>query len=130
MKTPRWLTAATVRIMQQELIVEHGGATGMRDEGLLDSALARPQQFSAYGPGVDLARLAVAYGYGLARNHPFHDGNKRIALTVIDVFLQLNGQELVATEEETATIIIQLAAGELEETDLTEWIRTNMHRSK
>ena len=128
MKPPRWVTATAVRIMQQELIVEHGGAPGLRDAGLLDSALARSQQLFAYKPDVDLADLAAADGYGLARNHPFHDGNKRIALTVIDVFLQLNEQELVAAEEEATTIIIQLAAGQLEETDLAEWIGNNMQR--
>ena len=110
--------------MQSALIAQHGGLHGVRDKGLLGSALARPRQKLAYGdPG--LAELAAAYGFGLCRNHPFLDGNKRIALVVVDVFLQMNGQELVASEEDAVVTFRDLAAGEIGEDPLAQWIGRN-----
>ena len=110
--------------MQSALIAEHGGLLGVRDRGLLESALARPRQKLACGdPG--LAELAAAYGFGLCRNHPFLDGNKRIALAIVDVFLQLNGQELVASEEDAVVTFRDLAAGAIGEEQLAKWIGEN-----
>ena len=105
------------------LVSEHGGLSGVRDHALLDSALARPQQKAAYESDADIFELAAAYSYGLARNHPFADGNKRIALTIAAVFLELNGFTLNAPEAEAVIMYQQLAAGELQEDGLAEWLR-------
>ena len=121
MSEPVWLTRDIVVAIQGELIAEHGGLSGVRDEGLLESAPARPINLAAYGKP-SLFALAAAYGFGLARNHPFLDGNKRIALASIDVFLQLNGYELTAPEVEAAAVIRDLAAGEFEEAALARWV--------
>jgi len=118
---PVRLTRNIVVTIQGELIAEHGGLAGVRDENLLESALARPLNLASYGKP-SLFELAAAYGYGLARNHPFLDGNKRIALASIDVFLQLNGYELNASEVETVAVIRDLAAGEFEEAALARWV--------
>jgi death-on-curing protein len=106
------------------LIAEHGGLDGMRDDNLLLSALARPRNLQAYG-APSLFEMAAALGYGLARSHPATDGNKRIALASIDVFLQLNGWELVAAEPEAVVVIRELAAGEIDEAELARWIEAN-----
>lgn len=111
--------------MQLELLAEHGGLAGLRDEGLLESALARPRNLLAYG-SPSLSELAAAYGFGLARNHPFLDGNKRIALATMGVFLDVNGYELTAPQVEAVTVIMRLAAGELKESQLAAWIAANM----
>ena len=95
---------------------------GIRDEDLLESALARPRQRHHY-EGADIISLAASYGYGIARNHPFHDGNKRVAFVVMAVFLELNGYEFTATEEEVVAAMLSLSAGELAEDALDEWIR-------
>jgi len=116
--------SAAVVAMHSALIEEHGGLAGLRDEGLLQSALARPANKLAYGDP-DLEDLAAAYGYGLCRDHPLPDGNKRIALVVVDVFLQLNGRELVASEEEAVVTFRELAAGTLDEAAFSDWIRTH-----
>ena len=106
---------------------EHGGGEGVRDEGLLRSALARPQNLLAYGdPPPDLASLAAAYAYGIARNHPFVDGNKRTALIVARLFLLLNVANLMATQEEKYSTILALAAGELSEENLADWVRAHL----
>ena len=124
MREPRWVPERAVVAIQSALIAEHGGLRGVRDEGLLESALARPRQKLAYGEP-DLGELAAAYAFGLCRDHPFLDGNKRIALVVLDVFLQLNGQELVASEEAATVTFRELAAGEIGEEQLAHWIRGN-----
>ena len=124
MTEPRWVPATAIFAMQAALIEEHGGLHGVRDEGLLDSALARPANQLACGKP-DLVELAAAYGFGLCRNHPFLDGNKRISLAVADVFLQLNGRELTASEEEAVVTFRDLAEGNLAEDALAEWIRTH-----
>lgn len=120
MSDPVWLTRDIIVSLQGELVAEHGGLSGVRDNGLLESALARPVNLAAYGEPT-LFELAAAYGFGLARNHPFLEGNKRIALASIDVFLQLNGYELIASEVEAVAIIRDLAAGDFEERALARW---------
>jgi death-on-curing protein len=96
---------------------------GLRDENALESALARPRQRYSYESESDLATLAAAYGYGLASNHPFNDGNKRVAFVTMAVFLGLNGMRFMATEADVVTTIVALAAGELDEAQLAEWVR-------
>jgi death-on-curing protein len=121
---PRWIDRLVVEAVQFDLIREHGGLPGLRDEHGLESALSRPRQRLAYKAEADLAELAAAYGHGLAANHPFHDGNKRIAFVTMTVFLELNGVELAATEAEVVTVMLALAAGELDEDRLAEWLRS------
>jgi death-on-curing protein len=124
---PVWIPAAVVRAMHWELLQEHGGPDGAIDENALGATLARPQQLDHYAnPTATLPQLAAAYGFNFSRNHCFSDGNKRIALASIDVFLQMNGYELIATEVETVVTIQALAAGELEESQLAEWVSRNM----
>jgi death on curing protein len=113
-----------VEAVQFDLIHEHGGMPGIRNEHALEAALARPRQRHAYHAGADLAELAAAYGHGLASGHPFHDGNKRIAFVTMAVFLELNGVELEADEAEVVTVMLGLAAGELSEEQLAAWVRT------
>jgi death on curing protein len=123
MKNPVWVPLRAVAAMHAELIAEHGGLAGPVRIAELEAALGRPQhQYSYSKPTPSLERLAAAYGYSLARNHCFADGNKRIALAVIDVFLQLNGRELTAQEVDAAEIIQSVAAGKLAEDELAEWI--------
>ena len=114
--------------IQTDMLLTHGGMPGLRDDTSLESALARPRQLLAYAPDADLPALAAAYGYGPARNHPYNDGNKRVAFVVMAVFLGLNGLELTASEAEVVTTMIALASGELDEETLTDWIR--LHTAK
>lgn len=102
---------------------EHGGLSGLRDEGALEAALARPRNKWAYRPKLDLAALAAAYGVGLARNHPFHDGNKRVALVTMVVFLELNARQIAAPEAEVVRTMTGVAAGTTSEAALARWIR-------
>jgi death-on-curing protein len=120
-----WLDLAVLRAAHEEQLLEHGGAPGTRDEGLRESAAARPRHLSSYG-SPDLADLAAAYGFGIARNHPFIDGNKRTALVAIETFLLLNGAELSATDAECVLTVLALAAGDLDEAALADWIRRHM----
>lgn len=113
--------------MHSRQIAEHGGGDGVRDPGLLESALARPQNIRAYEPDADIARLAVAYALGIAKNHPFIDGNKRTALVAMRTFLVLNGKTLSATPEDKYLTILDLAAGDLSEQHLAEWIRERLN---
>lgn len=117
------MSRLVVDAVQTDLLLTHGGLPGLRDEALLESALARPRQRYAYDSEADPATLAAAYGFGLARNHPYNDGNKRIAFVTMAVFLGLNGLEFTATESEVVTAIVALAAGELDEQALAEWVR-------
>jgi death on curing protein len=124
---PVWVRADVVEAIHRRQLAEHGGAEGVRDAGALSSALDRPRNRLAYGnPPPDLAELAAAYGFGIARNHPFADGNKRTALIVMRLFLKLNGAELVATAEEKHSVIMALAAGEMNEADLADWLRYHL----
>lgn len=115
-----------VEAVQFDLVREHGGMPGLRDEHGLESVLARPQQRRAYEPQADLAEPAAVYGHGLAANHPFNDGNKRIAFLVMAVFLQLNGWELAAPETEVVTVMLGVAAGKLDEKGLASWLRSRL----
>jgi death-on-curing protein len=122
-----WLEKAFVFAIHERQVAEHGGSAGVRDEGLLESALARAQQLHAYGdPAPDLADLAAALAYGLARNHPFVDGNKRTAHVAYRTFLALNGAELVATDEEKYVVMLALAEGKLAERDFAAWLRERL----
>jgi death on curing protein len=122
-KEPRWPNATTIRAIHTSQVQEHGGLPGLRDKGLLDSAMDRPRNRFHYEGGVDLFDLAASYGFGLARNHPFIDGNKRVAFQAMYVFLGLNGLRIEAEEPEVVRVVLALAAGELPESDLAEWLR-------
>ncbi len=124
MKEPVWLTAELVIAIHEEQLREFGGPPGLRDREMLQSALGRPQNKFSYGEK-DLAALAAAYAFGIARNHPFVDGNKRASLLSIITFLGLNGIEFLADEAEAAVIIQDLAAGKIDEDGLTRWMRDN-----
>ena len=125
MTEPLWLDKRIALAMHETLIRDYGGLSGVRDEGLLESALARPQNQAAYGDP-SLAGLAAAYAFGIARNHPSVDGNKRTALMAAYTFLRMNGFRLTAPEVEAATIIRDIAAGEIGEEELAAWITANM----
>ena len=114
-----WIDTAVVLALHDEQLAEHGGAAGVRDRGLLESALARPQNVAAY----DVAALAAAYAFGIARNNPFIDGNKRTALVALGLFLELNGNSLASDDAERVDIMMRLACGELAEAELAGWIR-------
>jgi death on curing protein len=123
---PRWVDRLVVDAVHFDLIRSHGGMRGVRDEGALESALARPRQKSAYEPDADLADIAAAYGFGLTRNHPFNDGNKRVAFVTTAVFLGLNGRELDAPETEVVTVMLAVAAGEMPENEFAAWLRSRL----
>ncbi len=125
MKEPRWLTAAIVRALHSEALACFGGAPGIRDGALLESALARPHQAFAYGLDPNLFDLAAAYGYGIIRNHPFVDGNKRAGVLAIAVFLHLNGWRFDPDQSDEVRVIRAVAAGEIGEEDVAAWIRAN-----
>ena len=120
-----WVETRDALVIHEMQLSEHGGAEGIRDRGLLESALARPQNLAAYGDP-DVAALAAAYAFGIAKNHPFVDGNKRTALVVLEFFLALNGHTLAADDVQCVLTILALADGSLPETDLAEWIRQNI----
>ena len=109
-----WLDPAVLRAVHEEQLAEHGGAAGTRDEGLLESALARPRNLAAYGEA-DAAALAAAYGFGVARNHPLIDGNKRTAFVAFELFLDLNGFELMADDAACVLTMLAVAAGQMDE---------------
>lgn len=117
-----WIADGVAEAIHAEQLAEHGGAGGVRDAALLASALARPRNLAAYGDP-DTAALAAAYAYGIARNHPFVDGNKRTAAVVSETFLVLNGWVLTATDAELVVAFLALAAGELSEDELADWFR-------
>lgn len=129
MKTPQWVLRETVLALQERLLAEFGGLSGLRDAGLLDSALARPEQLLAYGKP-DRFDLAAAYASGLVRNHPFLDGNKRIGFTTAILFLELNGFQFFATEADATLKTLALAARDLSEADYAAWLKTNSKRSR
>ncbi|MHB1358780.1 MAG: type II toxin-antitoxin system death-on-curing family toxin [Rhodocyclaceae bacterium] len=121
----RWIDKQALLLLHGESLAEHGGATGMRDAGLLDSALARGPNLAAYGDP-DIAALAATYGFGIARNHPFVDGNKRAAFLSVGLFLALNGYRLVATQAEATLAMLALAAGEIDEAEFAAWLREHV----
>lgn len=120
-----WVAPDVARAAHAEQLAEHGGAEGVRDDGLLESAFARPRNLADYGDP-DAAALAAAYAYGIARNHPFVDGNKRTATVVSETFLVLNGYDLIATDAELVVAFLELAAGNLTEDELADWFRQHV----
>ncbi len=120
-----WLDPPALLAAHDEQLAEHGGAPGIREQGLFESALARPQNLAANGDP-DVADLAAAYGFGLAKNHPFIDGNKRTALVALESFLMLNGFELLADDGHTVMAILSVASGAFNENELAAWIRKNI----
>lgn len=124
MKEPVWIQDAVVTAVHRRQLAEHGGGDGVRDAGLLDSALNKPKHLWTYGdPTPDLAALAASYAFGIAHNHPFVDGNKRTAFVVCRLFLKLNGVDLTASQPEKYDTFLKLASGALTENQLAEWIR-------
>ena len=123
---PRWVDRLVVEAVHLDLIRTHGGLQGLHDDHALESALARPRQRHAYDPSADAASLAAICAHGLARNHPFNDGNKRIAFVTMAVFLGLNGWGVEAPEAEVVTVMLALAAGELDDEQLAVWLRPRL----
>ena len=119
-----WIDAQVLLAVHDEQLAEHGGGSGVRDAGLFDSALARPANLAAYGEP-DFADLAASYGFGLVKNHPFVDGNKRTAFVAVELFLALNGYQLQANDTDCVMTMLALAAGGLEEADFAAWLRQN-----
>jgi death-on-curing protein len=119
----KWLRTDAVLAMHRRQLAEHGGGDGVRDIGLLESALARPQNIAAYEPDADIARLAAAYAFGIAKYHPFVDGNKRTSLVACRTFLILNGYQLNAAPAEKYLAFLSLAEGTLSEDELAQWLR-------
>ena len=122
MNTWRWIDRAVAIAIHEMQLAEHGGGAGLRDAGLLDSALARPEHLAAYGEP-DVSGLAAAYGYGLSRNHPFIDGNKRTAFVAVELFLRLNGWRLVADDAQCVLTMLGVAAGDVSEETFATWLR-------
>ena len=128
MSEPVWIDERDTLALHNRLLALDGGAVGVRDEGLLKSALARPQQIHAYGDKPDTVELAAAYTVGIVRNHPFIDGNKRTGFLVGALFLEMNGYRLTASEEDATQAVLGLAAGTLEEGAFKAWLRGNVRR--
>ena len=122
---PKWLPSVVVQAIHADQVKQHGGALGLRDRGLLDSALHRAPNHWHYQPFIDLPYLAALYGVGLAQNHPFVDGNKRTAFQAMYVFLSLNGLRLSVRETDVVTIMRAVASGALKEDDVASWLREN-----
>ena len=121
----KWINRRVLLLLHDESLAEHGGASGLRDEGLLESALARPLNLALYGEP-DVASLAASYGLGLAKNHAFIDGNKRAAFLAVGLFLGLNGYRLCATQADATLTVLSVAAGETDEAEFTQWIRAHI----
>ena len=124
-----WLAPGLIQAVHDEQLAEHGGGAGVRDANLLASALARPQQLAHYG-APDAAELAASYGFGISRNHPFVDGNKRTAFVAMELFLALNGFELMASDAECVVNMLDLAAGKLPESEFANWIQSHIEPGK
>ena len=127
---PRWLSRLVVDAIHADQIREHGGLPGVRDDNLLDSALARPQQKWHYADSPDIAALAAAYGFGLVQNHPYRDGNKRIGFLAMITFLGINGHDFTATEADVVAVILTLAEGKLSEEELAGWVREHSTKGR
>jgi death on curing protein len=123
---PRWVARLVIVAIHADMLSAHGGLVGVRDKGALESAMARPRQRREFGDDPDLASLATAYAYGITRNHPYIDGNKRTAFVTMAVFLALNGLHLVAEEREVVTTMLALASGDLAEDGLAAWLRGHL----
>jgi death on curing protein len=120
-----WLQKAVVLAIHEDQLTEHGGGVGVRDAGLLESALARPENPAAYGKP-DVADLAAAYGYGISRNHAFIDGNKRTGFVAVELFLELNGHELAASDADCVMTMLAVASGDITETKFAAWLREHV----
>ena len=127
MKKWVWIDARAILAIHDEQLAEHGGRSGLRDQGLLESALARPFNLAAYEKP-DAAALAASYAVALARNHPFVDGNKRTAYVALELFLAMNGFELIASDIECTVTMLAVAPGDIDEVALAEWVRHNIAR--
>jgi death-on-curing protein len=123
---PRWLALVHILAVHSDQIQVHGGSLGLRDRGLLESALERPRNRFHYEPTSDLPSLAASYGFGIAKNHPFVDGNKRVAFQAMYLFLGLNGLRIDASEEEVVATTLSLASGDLDEPGLAAWLRDHV----
>ena len=123
---PRWLAVVHILAIHSDQIRAHGGSLGLRDRSLLESALDRPRNRLRYEPDSDLPALAAAYGFGLANNHPFDDGNKRVAFQSMYLFLGLNGFRIEAPEEEVVAVVRSLASGDVDESGLADWLRQHI----
>ena len=130
MKEPVWIVERDALVLHDRLLALHGGAAGLRDDALLKSALARPQQHHAYGESPDIVDLAAAYTAGIVRNDPFVDGNKRSGFVVGILFFELNGYRFIASEEGAAQAVLELAAGSLDEMGYSAFLRANAIKSK
>lgn len=128
MKEPTWIDERDALALHDRLLALEGGAAGLRDKGLLESALARPKQLLAYGDKPDIVQMAAAYVAGIVLDHPFVDGNKRTGFVVGVLFLELNGYRFVASEEDAAQAVLSLAAGTMEEAAFAAWMRANVRR--
>lgn len=122
----RFLDRAIILAVHEEQLAQHGGGIGLRDEGLLESALARAENLAAYNPDADAAALAAAYAFGIAKNHPFIDGNKRTAFVAMELFLMDNGFVLTASDEDALLTMLRLAAGEMREEEYAGWVRRKL----
>src|SRR6202035_1205263 len=129
-KKPVWVDVRDALALHDHLLALHGGAAGLRDHALLESALARPRQHFAYGNPSDILAMATAYNGGIVRNHPFVDGNKRTGFVVGILFLELNGYRFTASEEAAAQAILELAAGTMDEKAFCEFVRANSKRTR
>ena len=123
----KWIDKRVLLLLHDESLAEHGGASGLRDEGLLDSALARPLNLAAYEKA-DVAALAASYAVGLAKNHAFVDGDKRAGFLATGLFLYLNGRRLIASQSDATISMLAVASGEMDEHMLAEWIRRNIKK--
>jgi death on curing protein len=129
-KEPTWVDERDARTLHEKLVAVHGGTGGIRDEGLLVSAMARPKQQLSYADKPDLVAMAAAYTAGIVKNHPFVDGNKRVGFVVGILFLEINGYEFLASEEQAANAVIELAAGNLDEAGYRQFLDRNLARAK
>jgi death on curing protein len=127
---PVWIEERDALAIHDRLLADHGGPPGLRDEGLLQSALARPLQHHAYADSPDVVEMAALYTAGLVRNHPFVDGNKRAGFVVGILFLELNGFRFIASEEDATQAVLSLASGTLDEAAYTAWLRANSKRTR
>ena len=121
-----WIEQRMIMAVHDEQLAEHGGGSGLRDEGLLESALMRPQNIFAYNEKADICTLAAAYAFGLAKNHPFIDGNKRTAAVAMELFIELNGNRLTSSNADGVIMMLKLAGGEMSEDELVTWLRENV----
>jgi len=129
-RKPVWIDKRDALVLHDRLLALHGGAAGLRDEALLESALVRPQQHFAYAESPNIIDMATAYTAGIVRNHPFVDGNKRTGFVVGILFLELNGYRFTASQEDAAQVVLELAAGDLDEAGYSAFLRANVARAK